>query len=505
MRSNTVALQFLLGVTGLTQAQSPPGIFPQVNNNLAMQINGQQISAGQNVAPNNVNGQPTIGISNNGLNPNSGQKYLFMMIDLDSSTSGNTKNKRADATPAAPAASAAPAAPQQPEDPEHSGGRQTFLHSLVQDFTLGSNGNINLNGAIQLQSNGNGPVQWQPPNPQNGQHRYMALVFQQPNNFQIPASMQSMVQNRANFDLREFIQQANLPLPQWGTYFVIGNGNSNGGGSSGGNSIQSTSVFVTATTVTVPGLNGGVSTSVSQYLTTQTLSNGFNGGGNGGNGGSSGSGQSVSTFTTATTFPNGGPTQTFLTTTTYFGGNDGFGNGNGNGNGNGSGARTSTYLTTTTFPNGGPTQTFFTTSTAFGQNNGGSSGFGDQDSSGLIYSTGFTGQRTTTSTGPVTFSLASTDASGSTRSYRTVTQTTATLTISGVSRVTKTTFQTTATYTNTQFLNGQLSTATYTSSGLTTATRPDFNFNGAGGKQGLVEGMFEKAVLALVGAAWYFI
>jgi hypothetical protein len=50
MLSNTLAIQFLLGVAGLTQAQSPPNIFPQVNNNLAIQYNGQAINPGQTLA-----------------------------------------------------------------------------------------------------------------------------------------------------------------------------------------------------------------------------------------------------------------------------------------------------------------------------------------------------------------------------------------------------------------------------------------------------------------------
>jgi hypothetical protein len=50
MLSNTVAIQFLLGVAGLTQAQMPPNIFPQVNNNLAIQYNDEIINPGQTIA-----------------------------------------------------------------------------------------------------------------------------------------------------------------------------------------------------------------------------------------------------------------------------------------------------------------------------------------------------------------------------------------------------------------------------------------------------------------------
>jgi hypothetical protein len=50
MLSNSLTIQFLLGVAGLTQAQTPPNIFPQVANNLAVEYNGATISPGQTVA-----------------------------------------------------------------------------------------------------------------------------------------------------------------------------------------------------------------------------------------------------------------------------------------------------------------------------------------------------------------------------------------------------------------------------------------------------------------------
>lgn len=46
MLSYTVAVQILLGVAGFTRAQSPPNVFPQVNNALVVQFSGQQVQAG---------------------------------------------------------------------------------------------------------------------------------------------------------------------------------------------------------------------------------------------------------------------------------------------------------------------------------------------------------------------------------------------------------------------------------------------------------------------------
>jgi hypothetical protein len=122
--------------------------------------------------------------------------------------------EQAPAAAAAPAASQAANAPQQPDDPSHNGGQNTYLHCMIQDFIIG--GASIGNGATQLQSSNAGPVAYQAPNPQ-GSHRYMALLFEQPQGFTIPASIQGMVSGRQNFDIKEFMQQANLVSTLCGT------------------------------------------------------------------------------------------------------------------------------------------------------------------------------------------------------------------------------------------------------------------------------------------------
>lgn len=128
----------------------------------------------------------------------------------NSATTGNTKNKRETNAAAAPAAPAATDAAQQPDDPEHTGGKNTYLHAMIQDYQLtGGNSGFG-NGASLLQTGTNGPVQWQAPNPQGQTHRYMMMLFDQPSGFVVPSGLQQQVQNRQNFDLRDFMQQANL-------------------------------------------------------------------------------------------------------------------------------------------------------------------------------------------------------------------------------------------------------------------------------------------------------
>jgi hypothetical protein len=248
-----------------------------------------------------------------------------------------------------------------------------------------------------------------------------------------------------------------------------------------GGAAASTSLSTFTTETTFP--NGGPTQT---YLTVSTAII---------NGGGINNAPSVTTYVTSTTFPNGGPTQTYLTASTLF-------------NNNG-GAFTTTYSTATTFPDGGPTETYLLTSTGFNNCNSvglnGVIGCATSYPSGLIFSTGFQGERTSTSTGPTTFQTYSTAPDGQIRTYQTSSLTTATLTISGVSAITRTTYSTTSvgTTTGTSFVNGQLFTFTntFTSTGLVSATRPAFLTSGAGKKQVGGESLLEKAIIGLAGIA----
>lgn len=81
---------------------------------------------------------------------------------------------------------------------------------MIQDYQLTGGNSALGNGASLLQTGTNGPVQWQAPNPQGQTHRYMMMLFDQPNGFVVPSGLQQQVQSRQNFDLRDFMQQANL-------------------------------------------------------------------------------------------------------------------------------------------------------------------------------------------------------------------------------------------------------------------------------------------------------
>src|ERR1700712_3276714 len=95
--------------------------------------------------------------------------------------------KRADAAPAASAAAADANA--QPVDPQHQNGQSTFLQALIQDYTF--SGQQQGDGGTLLQQSSNGPANYVGPQPNsNTGHRYMMLLFDQPQNFQMPPQLQ---------------------------------------------------------------------------------------------------------------------------------------------------------------------------------------------------------------------------------------------------------------------------------------------------------------------------
>ena len=269
------------------------------------------------------------------------------------------------------------------------------------------------------------------------------LLFDQPQGFQVPQQLQQAVGQRTTFDIKNFMQQAGLTLPRYANWFIVSNSGqfSNGG--------LGASVFTTAipftSTFTLPG--GGISsfTGTSIGLTTANVGQfGQN---------------SIVTYLTSTTFPNGGPTITYPTTSFAFGG-VGFG----------SQPSTTTFTATTTFPNGGPTATYLTTSLVF--NNG---GINFNSGISTFYTTGFIGFTYLTSTSTATFTTTTELPNGALTSFRTTSATTVTRAFSGVSHISLSTYQTsaTSTITGTGIINGQLTTYTSTSTsvGITTSAQ----------------------------------
>lgn len=134
---------------------------------------------------------------------------------------------------------ASPDQPAQPQDQAHQGGQSTYLQCMTQGMKISSTQFGS--GTYQLTGGSGALAAYVPPNPSSSNspaaHRYMGLLFEQPPNFTIPANLQTMVTSRQNFDLRDFIEQCNLPLPMWSNFFVC--------------SRNGQSTFTSATTFTV--------------------------------------------------------------------------------------------------------------------------------------------------------------------------------------------------------------------------------------------------------------
>ncbi|KAI1339413.1 phosphatidylethanolamine-binding protein [Xylariaceae sp. FL0016] len=173
-------------------AQTPAGFTPSVETKLDVTFATKNIATpGQAMTKAETARQPTIGLS--GANGT----YVWMMIDLDAST--NFVNPKA-------------------------GTPTTYLHTVIRDFK--PSGAASDAGVTALKSTATGPVSWfapappaeNPPHP----HRYTNLLWEQPANWQIPSSANTMLQSqRTGFDVPKFITAAGLSAPVAAIYFNV--------------------------------------------------------------------------------------------------------------------------------------------------------------------------------------------------------------------------------------------------------------------------------------------
>ncbi|KAI0884132.1 PEBP-like protein [Annulohypoxylon maeteangense] len=181
-----------LALAGISAAQTPSGFTPVVEQKLEVTFGTKSVTPGLAFAKPETSRQPTIG-----LNGTADGTYIWMLIDLDAST--NFVNPGA-------------------------GQPTTYLHTVIRDFK--ASGSPSAEGITTLTSTSNTPVAWfapappaeNPPHP----HRYTNLLWEQPENWAIPAAASQMLQSqKTGFNVPKFITAAGLKDPIAANYFNV--------------------------------------------------------------------------------------------------------------------------------------------------------------------------------------------------------------------------------------------------------------------------------------------
>ncbi|KAF2816160.1 PEBP-like protein [Mytilinidion resinicola] len=182
------ALFLLVSLLSAALAQTPSGFIPSVSNQLTVMFNSTVVSpAGKQLSKATTQSQPTIGVSGVAA----GKTFMFVMLDLDV--------------------------------PSKTGPRQTLLHAMETGFKASTKRAAS--SASMLTSSGKAPAPYigpSPPaeNPAFG-HRYVQLLFAEPDNFAVPASQTAAVSKRIGFNITAFMKDAALAEPLAANFFVV--------------------------------------------------------------------------------------------------------------------------------------------------------------------------------------------------------------------------------------------------------------------------------------------
>ncbi|KAF2191946.1 PEBP-like protein [Zopfia rhizophila CBS 207.26] len=191
-----VSSLLLAALVGVSRAQTPEGFTPSVETKLDVMFNGTVLNTpGQQLTKAGTASQPQIAVAD----ANTEDTFMFVMIDLD--------------VPPA----------------EGSTERRTLLHAMATGFRVTQQQTTGT-GANLLVSSDQGPATYigpSPPATDTVPHRYVELLFQQPENLQVQAADFANTQDRINFDIEAFIQENELSEPIAANFFTV-NGRASG-------------------------------------------------------------------------------------------------------------------------------------------------------------------------------------------------------------------------------------------------------------------------------------
>lgn len=149
--------------------------------------------------------QPQIAVSD----AKADQTYVFMMVDLDVPPMGGGN-----------------------------GTRRTLLHAMNTGFKATQQ---SMGGAMLLATTDKGPATYigpSPPPQDTIPHRYVEMLFKQPESLQVSATDFANSQSRIGFDVESFVKENNLGEPLAANFFTV-DGRAKGGATASGTAASS--------------------------------------------------------------------------------------------------------------------------------------------------------------------------------------------------------------------------------------------------------------------------
>ncbi|KAF2871246.1 phosphatidylethanolamine-binding protein [Massariosphaeria phaeospora] len=201
---------FLIAVVvSIAQAQTPEGFTPVVSTKLDVVFNSTAVrTSGQLLTKAGTASAPQIAAVGEAINQE--DTYMFVMVDLDVPPANGTTTRR------------------------------TLLHALTTDFKVTQQSFSNSTSGSLLASSEEGPATYRGPSPPATDtipHRYVQLLFQQPETLAVQATDFAETSSRIGFDINAFMQEQGLSAPLAANFFTVdGKAEANGTATTAGGS-----------------------------------------------------------------------------------------------------------------------------------------------------------------------------------------------------------------------------------------------------------------------------